>query len=445
MKKLTMLLCLTMALVSLCALAADADTETALWPAYDPVTGLWGYIREDGAWGIEPRYTEAYHFHDGCAIVDMAEHAHADTPTQGIIDETGAFLLDAEYYVFDFWDAEWDCGPICFVMDDDGGMGWFNIPNRFFSGIHWRECIAWRDTPYVVVDSFDADSGLALRESGEIVVPTEYAMTGIYDDVEDGFLVTDRADGEGCELIEIGVGVVELPEGIYVDYVVGVADGMVPYCTEDGTQGYLNTAGEIVIEAQYDAGGEFWDGYADVVLMDGTDAIIDRSGNVVFTGHVNYYGMVAGALFVEWTDGTWGLVETDGTIRCRHALPEGAYSVWLYEFTEDGPLWVKYSLGDYEYLWALMSRDGELLGEPQWSWVSHREGEAWLAVCEDERYGYTDACGNTVLPFEWMEAEAFDGALARVAINECTEAYINREGKVIRQWTFVDDGGQIIE
>ena len=40
MKRLTMLLCLVLALVSLSALAADADTETALWPAYDPETGL---------------------------------------------------------------------------------------------------------------------------------------------------------------------------------------------------------------------------------------------------------------------------------------------------------------------------------------------------------------------------------------------------------------------
>ena len=73
MKKLTMLLCLVLALVSLSALAADADTETSLWPAYDPNTGLWGYIREDGEWGIAPQWERAYHFHGGCAIVDTMD------------------------------------------------------------------------------------------------------------------------------------------------------------------------------------------------------------------------------------------------------------------------------------------------------------------------------------------------------------------------------------
>ena len=41
MKKLTALICLIMALVSLSAPVADAETTPTLWPAYDPVTGLW--------------------------------------------------------------------------------------------------------------------------------------------------------------------------------------------------------------------------------------------------------------------------------------------------------------------------------------------------------------------------------------------------------------------
>ena len=40
MKKLTALLCLVLALVSLSDLAADAETDTTLWPAYGPAEGL---------------------------------------------------------------------------------------------------------------------------------------------------------------------------------------------------------------------------------------------------------------------------------------------------------------------------------------------------------------------------------------------------------------------
>ncbi len=44
MKKLTCLICLIMALVSLSALATDADTETSLWPACAPFAGLQGCV-----------------------------------------------------------------------------------------------------------------------------------------------------------------------------------------------------------------------------------------------------------------------------------------------------------------------------------------------------------------------------------------------------------------
>lgn len=437
MKKLLALLCLVLALLSPSALAADAETTPTLWPACDPETGLWGYITEDGAWGIEPRYTEAYHFRDGCAIVDTAEHAHAETPTQGIINENGEYLLVPEYYVFDFWDAEWDCGLIYFVMDDDGAMGWFNIPNRFFSGLHWRECIAWRDTPYVVVDSFDAGSGIAERATGEIVVPLEYAMTGIYDDIENGFLVAECMVHEESELIEIGKGVVPLPEGVYVDYAVGVADGLVPFCTEDGLQGYLNTAGEIVIEAQYNAGSEFRDGYAGVILMDGTNAVIDRNGNVIYTELVDYYGVRAGALWGEDEDNSWGLINLDGMIRCWHTLPDGAYYATLYEPSKDGSIWVQYSLGDYNYVWGLMSPEGEMLVAPCWTLAGDDlsgDAQGWQAVWYDGKWGYIDGAGNTMLPFIYEDAEHFSGALARVQFDETTEGYINRQGEVVYQW-----------
>lgn len=447
MKKRTALLTLVLALVSLSALALGEDTETTLWPAYDPITGLWGYITEDGAWGIEPQYTEAYHFHDGCAIVDMGEHAYARTPTQGVIDETGAFLLEPAYRIYCEHDFTYAAGEIFFVMDDEGRMGWFNVPNLFFSGIKWDECFAACDTPYVVVSEDYETVGLAERATGEIVVPMEYSYTGLYDwGIADGFIVAQRDGTDGCELIEIGVGVVELPEGIYLDDVMEVSDGLVVYTNEDGLYGYINTAGEIVIPAQYAEAYDFWDGYAEVVLPDeaGTRDVIDRSGQVVISGVDGYYGVVADALFVEWPDDTWGLVETDGTVRCRHTLPEDAFRVsWLYEFSGDGPLWVEYSLGDDEYLWGLMSREGELLGEPRWSWGSSRAGEEWLAACEGGHWvgsdyvgawGYVDAWGNTVLPFIYAAAEPFDGSLARVRFDESTEGYINRSGEVVYSW-----------
>lgn len=118
------------------ALSADADTETSLRPACDPETGLWGYFNARGEWSIVPRYAWAYHFHDGCAIVNADDQGVDGNPcTEDVIDENGEFLLPPEYILFDFCDDIDGVDEVYFVMgagEEDAVMGWFNIPNRFF-------------------------------------------------------------------------------------------------------------------------------------------------------------------------------------------------------------------------------------------------------------------------------------------------------------------------
>ncbi len=438
MKKLTALLCLVLALVSLSALAADAETDTTLWPAYDPVTGLWGYIREDGSWGIKPQWERAYHFHGGCAIVDtMDVPSWEGKCTQGIIDEMGAYLLEPAYHIDDACCLD-GAGALYLVnqYDDERGSGWFNIPNRYFSGLRWTECYATRDTPYILVNTDYKLDGLADRATGEIVVPIEYSSTGLYDwGIDGGFIVAERDDTRACELIEIGWGVVELPEGVGIDYYPGVSEGLIAF-EHDGLYGYLNTEGEIVIPAQFDSAERFMDGYAEVGLLDEvrTSAIIDRSGNVVISGlDATYYGVVDGALFIVEECSDWSLIEPDGTVRCRVEEPEGCYNPWLYQFAEDGPIWVSYEREDEPWCWGIADSDGQWLTEPD-LYVSFDTDVPWLAVGKDGRWGYTDAYGNTMLPFIYEEAGHFNGALACVRFDASTEGYINRQGEVVYQW-----------
>ncbi|MBQ8557036.1 MAG: WG repeat-containing protein [Clostridia bacterium] len=438
------MLVLVLALLGWCA---AASAETTLWPASDPETGLWGYIDAQGAWGIEPRYERAYHFHGGCAIVDMTEHAHANTPSQGVIDETGAFLLEPEYLVDDV--VCWDEGAIYLVWrreDEEFRMGWFSIPNRYFSGLNWTECYVWCDTPYILVSDEYALNGLAERATGKVVVPLEYSSTGLYDwGIDQGFVVADRKGPAGCELIEIGKGVVSLPEGVYVDYGAEVSEGMVPYYTEEGLWGYLNTAGDIVIEVQFDWVSSFVDGYAQVGFLedDEISAIINRLGQVVISGikdhgYDGYQGMIDGALWIDWSEDFWCLVEPDGTVRCHHAYPEGMYSEWLYEVADDGPLWLCYTIGDGSCRYGLMARSGEMIVEPCWMLSGDRlsnDAYGWQAVALEGKWGYVDAYGEVVIPYQYAYAEHFDGALALVQDADGSNIYITRAGEVVYQWT----------
>lgn len=441
MKRLIWLLTV---LVMLCGGAAAE--EPALWPAYDEATGLWGYIDETGEWGIAPQFGQAEHFHSGCAIVDMNSDPDEGTYTMGVIDETGAFLLDPVYYVFDF--CHTDTGPVYFVMGDEAeeeDMGWFNIPNRFFSGLHWDECFASVDTPYVMVYEGVLE-GLADRATGELVLPLAYSYTGLYDwGISDGFIVAQVEETGACELIELGVGPVTLPEGVTIDYHPGVTEGLLPF-EKDGLYGYMDTSGKVVIEAQYDWADAFYDGYAEVGLLDEPElySVIDRQGNVVVSGIDEYgcLGLIDGALWIDWPDDTWGLVNQDGTVRCRFAYPEGVFTEWLEEVAPDGPLWLRYNLGDGEYLWGLLSREGEILVQPQWELPGETpsaDPQGWQAAGLGGKWGYLDAYGQPVLPFDYEAAAHFEGALARVRFSGSEEGYINRAGEAVCRWTKADE------
>ncbi len=440
---------LTWLILFLLPLFALAEAPT-LWPACDGETGLWGYIDEEGAWQIEPQFYYAADFNGGCAIVDMSPDEFAWPGQQGFIDESGAFLLEPVYYVFDSGTGGAEFPEIYFVMDvtadDENSMGWFNIPNRYFSGLHWFECVAWAETPYVMVFK-DRLAGLADRATGEIVLPLEYVDTSVYDyGTESGFVIATRADTGVDELIELGVGPVALPEGVTVDYGDRIGDGLLPYSQADGLMGYLNTKGEIVIPARYTSAGAFVDGYAQVCHDIEESFIIDRTGREIMRiqghpWHTQYCGMVGDSLFIRWEDGSWGLATQEGEVIFRSELTRG-YDTWLYEVAPDSPLWVQHSLGDEEYAWGLVSRTGEILQEPTW----HLFGDAlsddpmgWQAVSRTEgEWRYVDAGGETVLPGLYRRAGHFKGALARVQFSESEEGYINRSGEVVCRWNLGD-------
>ncbi len=439
-------------LLMLLASAANAE----LYPAYDDVSQRWGYIDETGAWAIAPQYAGAEHFHGGCAIVNMDADADVDgwSDCAGIIDENGDWLLAPKYTVSDFCDM--NVGDIYFVADygsEEGRMGFFNIPNRFFSGLRWAECIAFADTPYVLVsdgeDNRYTASGLADRETGEVVLPLEYSYAGLYDwGVEDGFAVGCRRDEDEVELVEIGVGKVQLPDGVYLESGTAVCEGLVAFTrAEDELMGYLNTSGEIVIPAQFWWAEEFMGGYANVRLSKGERGVIDRAGRVMLRSESEgasllYQGMVGGLLQVQLEDGEWALLRPDGTFLCRHRWP-GVWDVFLYELAPDGPLWALCGLSDEEYLWALVSRTGEVLMDPAWQnsgWGMFTDAQGWQAVGNEAGlWGYVDAYGRQVIPFQFAEARSFEGALARVRFDGEHEGYIDRNGSAVFTWTGSED------
>lgn len=433
MKKLLTLLTLVLALLSASALAADADTETALWPACDPVTGLWGYITEDGAWGIAPQYRHAYDFMNGYAEVGMNDHYTAG----GIIDETGAYIFAPEYYVgrgtigYDTWMYNG-----VYILEKDDLWGWFDTESGYISGLCWTSVDSIDDSPYVLARVGDRAT-FVNRATGERLLPLM--------DMDSFGFWEDRAMlwiGDEEQFIMIGLDgrEIQLPEGLEAeDY--AFSEGLLVVEDENGLYGYVDLNGQLVIAPQYTDAWGFNHGYAVV----NESLLIDREGCVISEDVHNVCGPWADNGIAVEREGCWAVLNSDGTERFRIELKPYEYGrcVRTYEpLVEGGPWWVEYRYPAVCSDFGLMTAEGEWIrqadtGEDGLALADELFSDdpmGWHAAWCDGKWGYIDGAGNTILPFIYEEAGHFDGALARVRFDESTEGYVNRAGETVYQW-----------
>jgi len=448
MKKLTALLCLVLALVSLSALAADADTETTLWPAYDPETGLWGYIREDGAWGIEPQYGYAGHFHDGCAAAGTAS-PETGMEAQGVIDKNGAYLLSPEYLVVDHCSNEDNIayGVTGVFLVSKGGMkGWFNAENRYFSGVQWDYAWTQQGWPVMCVGQGFL-YGYLDRFTGEPIVPIETCGRRP-DEYSEGFFTVTFHGVEHAVLLDMQGQEIVFPEGIHVEAESVMRCGLVAVENEAGLMGYADAQGRIVIEPQYSFAMDFDGGFAEVFHPERGFLLIDSEGCVVYESDNNwsFHGVVDGSAFIYPTLGAPFLLNADGTVRMTTTVPAFSYAAWYQEpLVEGAPIRLQAGWVGNSY-WCFVDKNGQ----PSTTWWDRPadfgslclDGQGWQAVTKATgipAWGYVDAWGKTVIPYQFYAAEDFQGNLALVCLDKSTQGYINRSGEIVYQWPMPEE------
>jgi hypothetical protein len=100
--------------------------------------------------------------------------------------------------------------------------------------------------------------------------------------MHDGYAFVRESSGEIALINDQLETVTVLPDISVVKY---MAEGLAPFRNMDAKWGYLNSSGEVVIEAQYLMANAFREGLAKVSWMEGEtsrQAFIDREGNQVF-------------------------------------------------------------------------------------------------------------------------------------------------------------------
>lgn len=191
----------------------------------------------------------------------------------------------------------------------------------------------------------------------------------------------------------------------------------------NGEWGFINEAGEVVIEPQFDSAGEFTNGLA-LVRKDGLYGYVRRNGEVAIEPQYEDAWHFSEGLAPVQIDGQWGYIDVEGEIAVdpQFELPPSV----LEEQEADDTDLVPATTGD---------RYGFRRGDGQMD-IDARFENAWYfsgglaRVRVDGKWGYIDREGQMVVEPRFDRAWDFRDGLAMVEVDG-NLGYINREGEYV--------------
>ena len=156
----------------------------------------------------------------------------------------------------------------------------------------------------------------------------------------------------------------------------------------DGKYGYMDRAGRMVIEPQFDSAASFFDGLA-LVKTEGSYRYIDASGKPAFAGeYENAVGFSEGLASVLLPDygGGWGVISRTGKVisRLRTSRPvvfsdgRGRFEGWV------GPV-------------GYIDRAGDTVIKPVYPYPAGSFSEGLASVLIGGHQGYINKAGRVVI------------------------------------------------
>ena len=200
----------------------------------------------------------------------------------------------------------------------------------------------------------------------------------------------------------------------------------------EGSWGYINSEGAIVIEPAFQIAGDFADGRA-AVRNNWRWEYIDKTGEAVIEGNFQQLQLFSEGKAAVRMDGRWGFVNTKGEFvinpRFRNALSfsDGFafvrsldYQDYLYIDTKGNPL-ESLTMPDLDPILDATFNDGRAL------------------VLDNNRYGYIDKSGDLIVDLIYSEALSFSEGLAAVFVSD-RWGYIDTSGKMSISPGFISAG-----
>lgn len=270
--------------------------------------------------------------------------------------------------------------------------------------------------------------------------------------VEDGFILaytTASGDSSGrtCVLLDSQGNQIEAPAGyeIVVDTTnrAIVSEGMVRIqktINGETLYGFMNTKGELVVDAKYNEVAPFSNGFAAVYEYEKYDlelspnwvveaykdhiGFIDRTGNLVIPMIYEQVGRFSEGRATVCKNKRWGVIDDNGNVivpfQYTNSFSLGICSNGLMSFQSNGK---------YGYL--------DKAGKVKISAVYDAAGQfvdGFAVVSKNGFYGMIDTTGKTVIPFKYVRLGYFQEGMALYSDESgwnCKYGYINSKGEEV--------------
>ncbi len=358
------------------------STAQDIYPRMDQSTELYGYADADDNWIISAQYQYAGVFVDGVAKVQKND-------LYGLINRSNALIVPIAYA--EMGDASF--GLVMAKNAVNGKYGYFDLNGK-------------KVIDFIYEGANYFSSGLAgakqngkwgfIDTKGKVVIPFQFDA-----------IVLDADD----DWITLWLGVsTDMGYSFYNDYAIVM---------KDGHYGMINKLGNTLVDFKYESltpvnGNSLIAKKCDLNNENCTYGVLNNAGAIVIpfaysyiTTTGEYYKLFQGTsydnLFGEMQGGVMGFADASGKViaPCIYDNQEGS----LYTYLFDG-------MGDQRF-----KRSGFY--------------EGMFHAAKNDRWGYLDASGKEVIPFQFESATSFARDSAQVTLNGFS-FFIDKLGRCIK-------------
>jgi hypothetical protein len=233
---------------------------------------------------------------------------------------------------------------------------------------------------------------------------------------------------EGFALVRVGDkhGFIDREVRIVIEPAFGdesqvFVDGSAMVQTENGTCGFINKAGQFVVDPVFDWAQPFSESIA-LVRIDERYGYIHRNGDILLQPEFELAGDFVNGYAPVCMEDDWYFVDRNGKRAFGPFEYASEFSAGIAQVRIDDRR-------------TLLTTDGEVLPVNDVDWLSEYHSEDRIEFSLGDLYGYVDSGANTVIEPLFQEGSTFSDGLAGVKTND-RFGYIDQIGKFIIRPTF---------